>query len=270
MSFSFINSIAFQDKQEDSYFAVCKAFILPYYCFTFKLHCLMTGFDALHEPLGVEEMLLLESFLISERFSGNAMSIDALDGFFTALVIGPATLLPSEWMPFVLGTEMGGVFSSVEEAQKIMQLLLRYMNSIAAAFQEDADEFVPIFECCDFETPEDERAAATSWALGFILGMEIRFDEWKPIFDVAEDDNEDEELILAPILLLAGQENEAHELTSKDRDLLKELVGESVMNIFRFWLPYREQALNQLRNNPDKPKIIPFDIDASLSGPDIQ
>ena len=88
--------------------------------------------------------------------------------------------------------------------------------------------------------------------------------------DVAEDDNEDEELILAPILLLAGQENEAHELTSKDRDLLKELVGESVMNIFRFWLPYREQALNQLRNNPDKPKIIPFDIDASLSGPDIQ
>ena len=202
----------------------------------------MTGFDGLNELLSVEEMLLLESFLISERSSGNVMSIDALDGFFTALVIGPSMVLPSEWIPFVLGGEMDDAFLSVEEAQNIMQLLMRYMNSIASAFQDDADEFVPIFECCDFETPEDERAAATSWALGFILGIELRFDEWKQIFDLAEKDNEDDELILAPILLLAGQEHEAHELTAKDRDLLKELVGESVMNIFRFWLPYRDQA----------------------------
>ena len=230
----------------------------------------MTGFDGLNELLSVEEMLLLESFLISERSSGNVMSIDALDGFFTALVIGPSMVLPSEWIPFVLGGEMDDAFLSVEEAQNIMQLLMRYMNSIASAFQDDADEFVPIFECCDFETPEDERAAATSWALGFILGIALRFDEWKPIFDLAEKDNEDDELILAPILLLAGQEHEAHELTAKDRDLLKELVGESVMNIFRFWLPYRDQAGKPAQSNPGKPKIIPFDLDASLFGPDSQ
>ena len=230
----------------------------------------MTGFDALNEPLGVEEMLVLEAFLISERSSGNAMSIDALDGFFAALVIGPATVLPSEWIPFVLGAEMEGEFLSIDEAQNIMQLRLRYMNSIAAAFQGDAEEFVPIFECCEFETTEDEDSAATSWALGFIMGMEMRFDEWKPIFDVEEEDSEDDDLILAPILLLAGQENEAHELTAKDRNLLKELVGESVMNIFRFWLPYREQALQALQSNEKKPGIIPFDENPSLSGPDSQ
>ena len=230
----------------------------------------MTECDGLSEPLGVEEMLVLEAFLTSERSSGNAMSIDALDGFFTALVIGPVTVLPSEWIPFVLGAEMDGVFSSLEEAQDIMQLLFRYMNSIAAAFQGDADEFVPIFECCEFETREDEDSATTSWALGFILGMELRFDEWKPIFDVEEEESEDDDLILAPILLLAGQQHEAHELTAKDRDILKTLVGESVMNIFRFWLPYRQQAQQPFQSNPEKPIIIPFDENASLFGLDSQ
>ncbi len=230
----------------------------------------MTEFDGLNEPLGVEEMLVLEAFLTSERSSGNAMSIDALDGFFTALVIGPVMVLPSEWIPFFLGAEMDGEFLSIEEAQNIMQLLLRYMNSIAAAFQEDADEFVPIFECCEFETMADENSAATSWALGFIMGMELRFDEWKPIFDVGEEDSEDEDLILAPILLLAGQDHEAHELTDKDREILKELVGESVMNIFWFWQAYSEQVEQPLQSNQKKPRIIPFDENASLFGPDSQ
>ena len=230
----------------------------------------MAEFDGLNEPLGVEDMLVLEAFLTSERSSGNAMSIDALDGFFTALVIGPAMVLPNEWIPFVLGAEMDGAFSSIEEAQDIMQLLLRYMNSIAAAFHGDADEFVPIFECCEFETREDEDSAATSWALGFILGMELRFDEWQPIFDVADVDSEDDDLILAPILLLAGQGDEVHELTAEDRDILKGLVGESVMHIFSFWLPYREQAVPPLQSNLKNQRIIPFDENASLFGPEGQ
>ena len=212
----------------------CLRFLL-----SFK-HCEMTGFNTLNEPLTVEEMLELDTFLISERSSGNSMSIDALDGFFTALVVGPVSVLPSEWIPLVLGTEQNDAFSSVEEAQRVMQLLMRYMNSLIASFHVDAEQFVPIYECCKFEKKEDEDAAATSWALGFILGIELRFEEWKPIFDVVNNDVEEEELILSPIILLSGHEHEAHELTAEDREILKELVGESVMNIFRFWLPTRE------------------------------
>ena len=125
-------------------------------------------------------------------------------------------------------------------------------------------------ECCEFETREDEDSAATSWALGFILGMELRFDEWQPIFDVADVDSEDDDLILAPILLLAGQGDEVHELTAEDRDILKGLVGESVMHIFRFWLPYREQAVPPLQSNLKNQRIIPFDENASLFGPEGQ
>jgi uncharacterized protein len=228
----------------------------------------MTGFDAYSEPLCIEEMIVLEAFLMSERSSGNSMTIDALEGFITALVIGPTAVLPNEWIPFVLGSEMEEAFSSIEEAQNITQLLIRYMNSIVAAFQVDTDQFVPIFECCEFETKEEEDSAATSWAFGFILGMEIRFEEWKPIFEIADEAHEDEELILAPILLLAGQDHEAHELTAKDRELLKELLGESVINVYRFWLPYREKASQNLQSGSIPPRIIPFEDNDSLFSPD--
>jgi len=230
----------------------------------------MTGFDAHSELLCVEEMIVLEAFLMSERSSGNTMTIDALEGFITALVIGPAKVLPNEWIPFVLGLEMEEAFSTIEEAQNIMQLLIRYMHSIVAAFHADADQFVPIFECCEFETTEEADSAATSWAFGFILGMEIRFEEWKPIFDIADEAHEDEELILAPILLLAGQDNEAHELTAKDRELLKELLGESVMEIYRFWLPYREKGSQNLQSGSTRPWIISFEENDSLLGPERQ
>jgi uncharacterized protein len=59
---------------------------------------------------------------------------------------------------------------------------MRYMNSLIAVFQDDTDQFVPIFECFELETMEDEDSAIASWTLGFILGIELRFDDWKPIF----------------------------------------------------------------------------------------
>ena len=211
--------------------------------------------DTFSNPLSEQELLELEAFLISERASGNAMPMDALDGFLTALVIGPVAVLPDEWIPFVLGDEKDEDSADLEEAEKIISFLMRYMNSLGGGFQLNADNFVPIFQCCEFENREDADAAATSWALGFILGMELRFEEWKPLFDVADEGNEEEELILAPILLLAGQEHDAHQLTESDKDILKELIAESVTNIHRFWQPYRtdsHQNQNDFPSSPDR------------------
>lgn len=43
-------------------------------------------------PLSEEEINELDSFLMSEATSYETMSIDALDGYLTAIVIGPTTL----------------------------------------------------------------------------------------------------------------------------------------------------------------------------------
>ena len=63
------------------------------------------------------------------------MNIEALDGFFAALIAGPETVVPSEYYREVFGGEMsdGGTFSSLEEAnsREIFGLMMRHWNDIA-------------------------------------------------------------------------------------------------------------------------------------------
>ena len=54
-------------------------------------------------PLSDEELEELDQFLLSEAVSDEAMLLDTLDGYLTAIVIGPATILPSQWLPGIWG-----------------------------------------------------------------------------------------------------------------------------------------------------------------------
>jgi yecA family protein len=42
--------------------------------------------------------------LASRQMPATTMSLEMLDGFFTALVIGPELMLPSQYLPAVWGT----------------------------------------------------------------------------------------------------------------------------------------------------------------------
>lgn len=50
-------------------------------------------------PLSDEETEELDQFLLSPARSEESMTLDMLDGYLTAIVIGPTTLLPSQWLP---------------------------------------------------------------------------------------------------------------------------------------------------------------------------
>jgi uncharacterized protein len=50
-------------------------------------------------PLSEDEINELDSFLVSAATSYETMSIDALDGYLTAIVIGPTMLSFSQWFP---------------------------------------------------------------------------------------------------------------------------------------------------------------------------
>ena len=53
--------------------------------------------------LSDDELEELDRFLLSEATSGATMLLDMLDGYLTAIVIGPTTILPSRWLPGVWG-----------------------------------------------------------------------------------------------------------------------------------------------------------------------
>ena len=50
----------------------------------------------------------LEHFLLSDATPDETMPIDLLDGYFTVLIVGPATPSSSRWLPLVWDMSGGG------------------------------------------------------------------------------------------------------------------------------------------------------------------
>jgi len=86
-----------------------------------------------NEPLTDAELDRLGDFLKSCK-GGKAMNVEALDGFFAALIAGPEIVMPSEYNREVFGGEMSDAceFSSLDDAKEILGLMMRHWNTIAA------------------------------------------------------------------------------------------------------------------------------------------
>jgi uncharacterized protein len=72
------------------------------------------------EPLTDAELDRLGDFFKSCK-GGRAMSVEARDGFFAALIAGPETVMPSEYYSEVFGGEMSDAceFTSLDEANEM-------------------------------------------------------------------------------------------------------------------------------------------------------
>jgi uncharacterized protein len=58
-------------------------------------------------PLTDEEIKELDEFLLEAEGIEESMDISTLDGFFTAIVCGPKTIMASEWMRWVWDMQSG-------------------------------------------------------------------------------------------------------------------------------------------------------------------
>jgi hypothetical protein len=95
-------------------------------------------------PLSQEEIGELDLFLMSDATPDECMDIVTLDGFLTALAIGPDLVPPSVWLPVVWGREKEPVFESAAQAERIIAILLRRFNDIGRMFGENATGFEPL------------------------------------------------------------------------------------------------------------------------------
>jgi uncharacterized protein len=119
----------------------------------------------------------LAGFLESMQAPITAMPFEMLDGLFTALVIGPETVLPSQYLPEVWGTDDGSgpEWDSIEQAKYFMNLLMKHWNAIAARRNADAPHH-------PFILPLGDETIGQSWAQGFMAGVELSLAGWKPMF----------------------------------------------------------------------------------------
>ncbi len=84
------------------------------------------------KPLSVAEIDKLAEFLTSDETPEECMNLSTLDGFLTGLVIGPNTIMPSQWLPVVWGETKSDemAWKSRKKAERIMGLVMRQYNSI--------------------------------------------------------------------------------------------------------------------------------------------
>ena len=120
----------------------------------------------------------LEGFLNSSQVPDGAMQLETIDGYMTALVIGPASVSPSEWLKYLWDADgrQSPNWDSLEQANYVLVLLMKNWNAIAARRMADAPH-EPFIE------PLNEAFAGRDWAEGFLVGAELRDDAWAPLID---------------------------------------------------------------------------------------
>ena len=151
-------------------------------------------------PLTAAELNALDG-LLQKLPVDNAMSLDGLDGYLTALAIGaPDTLsMPTaDWLPPVWGGDAAGAdeatpFATRRQRKTTVVMALRHLRHLSQQLQAAPAAWEPIFSIA--ETDRDEWADAREWCMGFLQAVDLHPQVWGDVWaDPA----------LAPLLLLGG------------------------------------------------------------------
>ncbi len=121
----------------------------------------------LNVDLTDEELDALDDFLASPALEDTATDVSAMEGFLTALAIGPRAIMPAEWNPWIWDMHAGQAtpeFERVDEANRLLSLVMRHYNAVVRQFMADPSGFEPIY----WFGPQ---WGATEWCEGFLLGM---------------------------------------------------------------------------------------------------
>jgi uncharacterized protein len=161
--------------------------------------------------------------------------IVTLEGFLTAIVIGPNMISPMVWLPKVWGKGKPQ-FKDAEDLNRFVALVMGLYNEIAVCFAQDPESFEPSF----YESPLNDKAViiVDEWCDGFVKGMRMDPEGWKPL-------KRERPELLKPIELFgtragwrkleAGGEVTMHATWSVR-------IAPAVRAIHAHWLPYRRAA----------------------------
>jgi uncharacterized protein len=190
----------------------------------------------------------LDTFLMSNQTPDDCMQLSDLDGFLTGVAIGPELIMPSEWLPAIW---QGGEpeFKDVEQAERIMEIIMARYNEIIHLLDDEPGAFEPIL----YEAP-DGRMLAADWAEGFMDAFGLRIDSWDAMFE-----DEDCRFLMGPIMaqlhdkdgkpFIDGSLEEVQEI----REECAESLPYAVKGMHDFWKARRQPA--NLAGGPTRKKV---------------
>ena len=150
----------------------------------------------------------------------NSMNMEEIDGFFCALICGPAQVQPDEYLPHVFGGKIPE-FGSDEDRTEILGLLSIHWENIESTLSKN-ETYYPFFYA-----DMDGKVTANFWVHGFMQGVEVRRQAWADLIDT-DQPNE----LLNPILTLHAEYVESMKegvepiIAAEEREaLVKQLIS---------------------------------------------
>ena len=202
----------------------------------------MTDHDLMDDPfefLSEEEFKELDHFLLHEVDCDESMLLDALDGYLHAIAVGPTTLMPQQWMPPIWGggESMMPPTESIEKLNRILGLIMRQFNCIISGLEEEPSEIYPQWNYQVHEGREFDDAQG--WATGFTQGVKLCKDDWASLLETPQG-----RALYRPIGLLGADDySDDQDALTETLEMRTELtlqIPESVVAIYKHWLPYRQ------------------------------
>lgn len=204
-----------------------------------------------------DELDYLAQFCTSDDVPQDVMDIPMLEGFLTALAIGPRLVRPSAWLPWVWDYKHGKaemIFASGEQANEIVGLLLGWWNQITQTFQRDPESFVPAFR-----RREEWRAA--EWCEGFLHATQL-FDagDWAQLWlqDAAAAIGGPHQGSLAtPFLRLCDEEGLLFTDTEDEATRWEAASMPALLAINAWWAPQRKALAGEMATNTPFRRSVP-------------
>lgn len=189
-------------------------------------------------PLTARELDRLEELLL-DRSDEDActgqdegvLNASELDGFLTAIVSGPTTLVPSEWLPALWG-DFEPVFQSEDELREFMTSIMRHSNWIASRLMDAPADFEPLF----FESKVENQTVTIvdEWCEGYMRGVGLAAKAWSS-------GGPEVKKLLQPIRSFTEETDWAgHDLPDpKAADALRDSITHNARELHAFWLAKR-------------------------------
>ena len=151
-----------------------------------------------------------------------AMPLEELDGFLAGLIVCPDLIKPSEWLPFVWGTEGGEepAFDSLDHLNRVLGLVMEHYNDVARTLIERPDRYGPLFAV-------DKRHNEVLWELwivGFEKAVKLRPAAWKPLLAA----NPETAQAMAGLLTLADVDRRDSRFSQEQLDALSAAAPDKI------------------------------------------
>ena len=203
------------------------------------------------EPLSDSEFGELDDLLLSDDLSEECMDAITLEGFLTAIAIGPVTVSPEQWLPQVFGSDPRDPmpeFPSIKIFERVVNLIMRFYNSVLMIFEIAPEKFSPTFYIREVEGKT--YTIVHEWCSGFLEGIALTGDAWQPLLD-------EKPGILRPFQLFATPEGCAELDAAEDEAVMhaewSSKIEPTIHTIHAYWLPYREgSGTNQASSYPKR------------------